>query len=152
MVRDAARAGAPSAAGDQPGPVATGLRIVPNPGPTRTADKEKLAPCLKKLVPIVQRAQVDFLANPEKTNAFVLDLVKQYNTGLAAYAIDKMRSDFVTNGPDQTLGNFDTARVQRMIDIVTPIFTAQRQPPKEGLKPEDIATNEFVDTSIGVRG
>jgi hypothetical protein len=48
------------------------------------------------------------------------------------------------------LGNFDTARVQRMIDIVTPIFTAQRQPPKAGLKPEDIATNEFVDMSIGV--
>ena len=124
----------------------------------RAADKAKLAPCLKKLVPIVQRAQVDFLANPEKTNALVLDLVKQYNTGwvyspgLAAYAIEKMRSDFVTNGPDQTLGNFDTARVQRMIEIVTPIFTAQRQPPKDGLKPEDIATNEFVDTSIGVPG
>ena len=122
----------------------------------RAADKQKLAPCLKKLVPIVQRAQVDFLANPEKTNALVLDLVKQYNTGwvyspgLAAYAIEKMRSDFVTNGPDQTLGNFDTARVQRMIEIVTPIFTAQRQPPKEGLTPEDIATNEFIDTSIGV--
>jgi len=117
----------------------------------------ELAPCLKKLVPIVQRAQVDFLANPDKTNALVLDLVKQYNTGwvyspgLAAYAIEKMRSDFVTNGPDQTLGNFDTARVQRMIDIVTPIFTTQRQPPKEGLTPEDVATNEFVDTSIGVR-
>jgi hypothetical protein len=54
------------------------------------------------------------------------------------------------NGPDQTLGNFDTARVQRMIDITTPIFTAQRQPPKDGLKPEDIATNEFVDMSIGL--
>jgi hypothetical protein len=124
----------------------------------RAADKAKLAPCLKKLVPIVQRAQVDFLANPEKTNALVLDLVKQYNTGwvyspgLAAYAIEKMRSDFVTNGPDKTLGNFDTARVQRMIDIVTPIFTAQRQPPKEGLTTEDIATNEFVDTNIGVAG
>ena len=63
-----------------------------------------------------------------------------------------MRSDFVTNGPDKTLGNFDTARVQRMIDIMTPIFTAQRQPPKEGLTPEDIATNEFVDTNIGVAG
>jgi len=136
----------------------TGYPFYPQALSIRTADKQKLAPCLKKLVPLVQRAQVDFLANPEKTNAFVLDLVKQYNTGwvyspgLAAYAIDKMRSDFVTNGPDQTLGNFDTARVQRMIDIVTPIFTAQRQPPKEGLKPEDIATNEFVDTSIGVRG
>jgi hypothetical protein len=123
----------------------------------RAADKEKLAPCLKKLVPIIQRAQVDFLANPDKTNAFVLDLVKQYNDGwvytegLANYAIEKMRSDFVKNGSDQTLGNFDTARVQRMIDIVAPIFTAQNQPPKAGLKPEDIATNEYIDTSIGVR-
>jgi hypothetical protein len=122
----------------------------------RAADKQKLAPCLAKLVPIVQRAQVDFLANPTKTNELIVDLVKQYNTGwvysagLAEYAIGKMREDFVGNGPDQTLGNFDTARVQRMIDIVTPIFTAQRQPPKEGLKPEDIATNEFVDQSIGV--
>jgi hypothetical protein len=123
----------------------------------RAADKEKLAPCLKKLVPIIQRAQVDYLANPDKTNAFVVDLVKQYNDGwvytdgLAKYAIDKMRSDFVKNGADQTLGNFDNARLQRMIEIVTPIFTAQNQPPKAGLKPEDIATNEFIDTSIGIR-
>jgi len=124
----------------------------------RAADKAKLAPCLKKLVPIVQRAQVDFLANPQQTNALVLNLVKQYNDGwvytpgLADYAISKMRSDFVKNGSDQTLGNFDTARVQRMIDIVTPIFTAQNQPPKAGLKPDDVATNEFIDTSIGVAG
>jgi hypothetical protein len=124
----------------------------------RAADKAKLAPCLKKLVPIVQRAQVDFLANPQQTNALVLELVKKYNDGwvytpgLADYAITKMRSDFVKNGSDQTLGNFDTARVQRMIDIVTPIFTAQNQPPKAGLKPDDIATNEFIDTGIGVAG
>ena len=122
----------------------------------RTADKQKLAPCLKKLVPLVQRAQIDFLANPDKTNEFVLQLVKEYNTGwvytpgLASYAITKMRSDFVTNGTDKTLGDFDTARVQRMIGIVGPIFTAQRQPPKAGLKPEDIATNAFVDMSIGI--
>jgi hypothetical protein len=122
----------------------------------RVADKQKLAPCLKKLVPIVQRAQVDYLNNPDKTNQLVLQLVKEYNTGwvysagLASYAIGKMRTDFVTNGSDQTLGNFDTARLQRMIEIVTPIFTAQRQPPKAGLKPEDIATNEFIDMSIGV--
>ena len=122
----------------------------------RAADKQKLAPCLEKLVPMVQRAQVDYLANPDKTNAFIVDLVEQYDTGwvyskdLANYAIQTMREDFVTNGPDQTLGNFDNARVQRMIEIVTPIFTAQRQAPKEGLKPEDIATNEYVDMSIGV--
>jgi hypothetical protein len=122
----------------------------------RAADKAKLAPCLEKLVPIIQRAQVDYLANPAETNKFIVDLVEQYNTGwvysegLANYAIEKMRSDFVKNGSDQTLGNFDNARLQRMIEIVTPIFTAQNQPPKSGLKPEDIATNEYIDPSIGV--
>ena len=35
-----------------------------------------------------------------------------------------------------------------MIEIVTPIFTAQKKPVKQGLKPEDIATNEFIDPEI----
>jgi hypothetical protein len=122
----------------------------------RAADREKLAPCLEKLVPIVQRAQIDYLADPAATNELIVDLVEQYDTGwvysagLADYAITKMRETFVGNGPDQTLGNFDMARVGRMLEIVSPIFTAQRKPPKEGLKAEDIATNEFVDQSIGV--
>jgi hypothetical protein len=122
----------------------------------RAADKQKLAPCLQKLVPIVQRSQIDFIKSPDTTNQLIVDLVKQYKTGwqyspgLAKYAANTMARDFVNNGPDKTLGNFDMARVQRIIDIVTPIFTAQRQPPRANLKPEDIATNEFIDPSIGV--
>jgi hypothetical protein len=61
-----------------------------------------------------------------------------------------VKLDIVGNGPDQTLGNFDMARVQRIIDITTPISTTQRKPPKAGLKPEDIATNEFIDPKIGL--
>jgi hypothetical protein len=34
------------------------------------------------------------------------------------------------------------------MEIVTPIFTAQRKPVKQGLKPEDLATNEFIDPKI----
>jgi hypothetical protein len=123
----------------------------------RAADKDKLAPCLKKLVPIVQRAQVDFLANPEKTNEFIIKTVKDYNSefwsyspGLAAYAIRKMRQDFVNNGADRTIGNFEVGRIQRLIDIVTPILVGQRNPPKPGLQPQDLYTNEFVDPSIGI--
>jgi hypothetical protein len=122
----------------------------------RAADRERLAPCLERLVPIVQRAQIDYLENPAATNEVVVDLVERYDTGwlysagLADYAIGKMRETFVGNGPDQTLGNFDMTRVGRMLEIVTPIFTAQRKPPKDGLKAEDIATNEFVDERIGV--
>ena len=134
----------------------TGYPMYPQVLSIRPADKQKLAPCLKKLVPIVQRAQIDFLNNPDRTNAFIIKLVKQYNTfwtyspGLADYAITKMRQDFVNNGADPTLGNFDSARVQRMIDIVTPILIGQRQPPRPGLQPGDLFTNEFVDPNIGV--
>jgi hypothetical protein len=53
-----------------------------------------------------------------------------------------MREDFVDNGPDSTLGNFDPARIKRIIDIVTPILISQRAAPKQGLKPEDLYTNE----------
>jgi hypothetical protein len=134
----------------------TGYPFYPQALSIRTADKEKLAPCLKKLVPLVQRAQVDFLANPERTNAFIIKLVKDYNTfwtysdGLAAYAISKMRQDFVNNGADRTLGNFEVGRIQRLIDIVTPILVGQRHPPRPGLRPQDLYTNEFVDPSVGV--
>jgi hypothetical protein len=133
----------------------TGYPFYPQALSIRTGDKAKLAPCLKKLVPIVQRAQIDFLQHPDATNRLIVDLVRQYNTGwqysagLASYAIGKMRSDFVTNGQDSTLGNFNLTRVQRVVDIVTPIFTAQRKPPRSGLKAQDIATNEFIDASIG---
>jgi hypothetical protein len=136
----------------------TGYPMYPQALSIRAADKGKLAPCLEKLVPIVQRAQVDFIKNPAKTNELIVDLVKQYNTGwtyskgLADYAITKMRADFINNGPDKTLGNFETSRVQRMIDIVTPILVSQKQPPKSGLKPEDIATNEYIDPAIGITG
>jgi hypothetical protein len=134
----------------------TGYPFYPQALSIRAGDKEKLAPCLEKLVPIVQRAQVDFLANPDKTNAFIIDTVKKYNTfwtystGLAGYAIDEMRLNFVNNGTDQTLGNFEVGRIQRLIDIVTPILVGQRQQTKEGLRPQDLYTNDFIDPSIGV--
>jgi hypothetical protein len=134
----------------------TGYPFYPQALSIRAGDRERLAPCLEKLVPIVQRAQVDFLANPDKTNAFIIDTVKKYNTfwtystGLAGYAIKEMRLNFVNNGTDQTLGNFEVGRIQRLIDIVTPILVGQRQQTKEGLRPQDLYTNDFIDPSIGV--
>jgi hypothetical protein len=134
----------------------TGYPMYPEALSIRAADKGKLAPCLKKLVPIIQRATVDYMKSPEKTTQLILNLVKQYNdgwqysSGLANYALTKMRSDFVNNGPDKTLGNFDMSRIQRMLDIDTPIFVSQRKPPRANLKPQDLVTNEFIDPNIGI--
>jgi hypothetical protein len=121
----------------------------------RTGDKAKLAPCMKKLVPVLQQAQIDFMKNPKTANDLILDLVKKYNTGwnyspgLADYAISKMRElGIVGDGANQTLGDFEMSRVQHMVDITSPIFATQNKPTKAGLKAEDIATNEFIDQKI----
>jgi hypothetical protein len=123
----------------------------------RTGDKAKLAPCLQKLVPILQRSLVDFVGKPDHGIEVILDLVQQYKTGwrysqaLAEYSAKAMKDlDIVGNGPDATLGNMDMVRVQKIMAIMNPILNAQKQPAKPGLKPEDIATNEFIDSKVSL--
>jgi hypothetical protein len=123
----------------------------------RSGEKEQLAPCLEKLVPIIQKSAVQFAQNPDPAIKIILDLVPKYNTGwqysqgLADYSAKAMLDlGIVANGPDETIGNVDMGRIQKIIDITTPIFTGQKKPIKADLKPEDIATNEFIDESIGL--
>lgn len=123
----------------------------------RPEDKDKLGPCLQKLVPIIQQAQVDFITNPTATNAIVIKTVQtfndfwQYSDKMADYAVSKLKSlGLVGNGPDKTLGNMQEDRFKRMLDILTPIFAAQRKPVKDGLQPSSLYTNEYIDPSIGL--
>ncbi len=62
-----------------------------------------------------------------------------------------MQADgLLSNGPDDTIGNFDMDRVTDLIEKAVPVYTALGQPPKEGLTAEDVVTNEFIDPSIGL--
>ena len=123
----------------------------------RPADKDKLAPCLKKLVPILQQSSVDFLTHPEATNQLVISTVQKmkdfwtYSSGMAQYAVQTLKDlGLVGNGPDKTLGNIQDSRIQRMIEILTPIYAAQHKEIKAGLKPSDIYTNEYINPAIGL--
>jgi hypothetical protein len=126
----------------------------------KAADKEKLAPCLQRLVPIIQRAQVEFVSDPARTNELIVRAVAadngsvwSYSPGMAEYAVRTLRErEIVGNGSNATLGDMDPARVATMIEILTPIFAAQNAPVKDGLTPEQVATNEFVDPAIGLPG
>ena len=60
----------------------------------RAADKDALAPCLAKLVPIVQRAQVAYMTDPARTNGVIVAAVQadagsvwSYSPGLADFAV-----------------------------------------------------------------
>jgi hypothetical protein len=123
----------------------------------RAGDKAKLAPCLKKLVPILQRSQVEFIGKPDHAIGVILDLVQQYKTGwqyskgLAEYSAKALKDQgIVGDGADGHLGNFETDRVQKIIEIMTSIMAAQRKPIAKDLKPEQIATNEFIDPKISI--
>lgn len=118
------------------------------------------ADCLAALVPVLQQAEVDYYDGTVKdaTNELILELVDAYDTGwvysagVAEYSFETQLADgIISNGPDSTLGNFDEARVAELFDIVTPIFEGQGIEIAEGLTPEDLYTNEFVDASIGLQ-
>jgi hypothetical protein len=122
----------------------------------RTSELKTLTPCLTKLVPVLQQAEVDYFKSPASTNKLILDLVTAFNNGwvytqgTADYSVKTMKSlKLVGNGDNAYMGDMTDARVQKIIDIDTPIFTASNSAPKAGVKPSDIYTNEFLDKSIG---
>jgi hypothetical protein len=124
---------------------------------TRPENIETYADCFTALVPMIQQASVDYLADPALANTIIIEAVAEYDNGwvydegVAAYAVETILGDgLVANGPDDTVGNFDLDRVNDLIAIATPIYTDLGQPPKDGLTAEDIVTNQFVDPSIGL--
>lgn len=121
----------------------------------RSGDLESNAACLEKLVPVLQRGAVDYVASPEAANKVILDAVEQYDTGWvysqrnAEYALQTMTElKLVGNGTNSTMGDFDPARVERVMDVTTPIFTEQGTPPAAGLTAEAVSTNRFIDTAV----
>ena len=124
---------------------------------TKPENITKYSDCFKKLVPIIQQASVDYVNSPARTNAIIIDASSTfgadfgwtYTQGAADYGVATIKADgLVANGTDGVMGSFDMARVNDLIAKATPVYTAKDSPPKEGLKAEDIVTNQFIDPSI----
>ena len=104
-------------------------------------------------MPVVQQAAVDYIDDPARANAIIIDAVAQYDDswiydeGLAQYSVDTQRElGFISNGPDDTLGNMDEARIQGVLDQIR---DAGLDVPDD-LVVTDLFTNEFIDPSIGL--
>ncbi len=124
----------------------------------RAADVNTKAACFKLLVPLVQRAQVNYMKNPKPVNAKLEEIVTALNTfwklspgGDAYNTATQRRLGIVSDGPDCTLGNFSMKRLQGVINQVLPIFKARGLDTINPiLKASDIATNRFIDRKIGL--
>lgn len=134
-----------------------GYPVYPGAVSVATDRMAALAPCLARLVPLLQQAQVDYARNPAEAN----DTIFRFNDGgfsapwwhtsreLLASAVTVSRQrGIIGNGPNATLGDFDPKRSAAMLDRLRPVLDIRAKP---GVTPRDVATNRFIDPKIGLR-
>lgn len=148
------------------GAITTGYQLIHDAGWNSYAQNlairkdrlEELRPCLEKIVPIFQQAQLDYIADPTRANAIILSTVATYDSwwtqsegDVANGAASQKDMGIVGNGETPTFGDLEEARVNDFIAKATPILREQ------GLEIADIAAgditdNTFLDTSITYQG
>lgn len=116
-----------------------------------------LTPCLTKLVPIIQQAQIDYLKRPAATNRVMVDVVtgmKSFWTlsmaGLADGNAKMLQYKIVNNGPDKTLGNMNPKRIQKVIADFFATFGTDVETADPNVNPAAIMTNKFINPNIGL--
>jgi hypothetical protein len=123
----------------------------------RARDLKKMTPCLKKLVPIIQKADVNYITHPTVGNQVMVNVV----TGLHSFWTESMpllafgnKADLqykvISNGPDHTIGNFSMKRVQGFINVFYTVFGHNIATANASVAPTQIVTNQFIDPTIGL--
>jgi hypothetical protein len=135
----------------------SGYEVYPQGLAVRAEELDADADCLAALVPMIQQAQVDYVNDPEPVNGALVEIAEAIGDGPPitaegnANAVEVMKElSLVGNGPDDTLGDFDTDRVDATIELLQPIFADRGTDVPEDLAAEDIVTNDYIDPSIGL--
>jgi hypothetical protein len=114
----------------------------------------ELDACLHLLVPVMQQAWVDFLADPTPVMDAMIDINVTYDgfwtlspevneAGMALVESD----DFAVNSADGTYCSFDAERVQALYDILKPIYASQDT--EVAASADDLFTNEYCEGAPG---
>lgn len=120
--------------------------------------RSQLGTCLKKLVPVLQQGMVDFMAQPTPILERIVELTKEYASPFP-YPIEQARAglavikgDGLVENPasmrDAAFGSVDGNRVRRMLDILRPIYGAQKKTVPAEATPGALVTNQYLDASI----
>ncbi|MGP4110332.1 hypothetical protein ACTWP5_05370 [Streptomyces sp. 4N509B] len=135
-----------------------GYSVYPQALSVRSAELDTLEPCLTKLVPLMQQSTVDFAEDPAPTVELIAEIVTEYDAGwvyseeTGLFGAEQMvELELLTNGADGSVGSFDMERVDATREKFTPIVTASGAQLPEDLSAEDLATNDFIDTSVSLR-
>ncbi|MCW2717621.1 ABC transporter substrate-binding protein [Pseudonocardia sp.] len=133
-----------------------GYSIYPEPLAVRSDKLAELTPCLKKLVPIMQQAEVDYLKTPGPTNGLIIKLVDSYQTGWSYTAGDadfsaatQIKGGFVKNDPASgVFGQFDPARMKDTVARFVPLLQAAGTLTGPAPTADSLYTNQFIDKNV----
>ncbi|MGW4073658.1 hypothetical protein ACWELB_09100 [Streptomyces asiaticus] len=135
-----------------------GYSVYPQALSVRSGELTKLSPCLKKLVPVIQKSTADYAASPTHALDVIDDLVTQYNTSwvyskaTGGYAARKMlQLGVLGNETDGSVGSFDMARVKSALTTFRPLIAESGAKVPPDLTANQLATNQFIDSSIGLK-
>jgi hypothetical protein len=115
---------------------------------------EQRRACLELLVPLVQRAIVDFASDPEDTTQLIRVLLDRFDAGFrysndqALWSIDQLVGlGIVADSPAGTAGGFDPVRLERFLDRAVGLLGRGDE-----LTGDDLATNRFIDPAVSFGG
>jgi hypothetical protein len=148
------------------GAITTGYQLIHDAGWNSYAQNlairkdrlEELRPCLEKIVPVFQQAQLDYIADPTRANPIILSTVATYDSwwtqsegDVANGAAAQKEMGIVGNGETPTFGDLEEARVNDFIAKATPILREQGLEIAD-ITAGDITDNTFLDTAITFQG
>lgn len=148
------------------GAITTGYQLINDAGWNSYAQNlairkdrlEELRPCLEKIVPVFQQAQIDYIADPTRANAIIIATVKTYDSwwsqsegDVANGAASQKDLGIVGNGETATFGDLEETRVNDFIAKATPILRDQGLEIAD-ITAGDITDNEFLNASITYQG
>ena len=119
---------------------------------------EELRPCLVDLVPVLQRAQLDYIADPDRANEIIVAAVATLDSYWTQTLDDTTASveaqrtyGIIGNGTTPTFGDLEEDRLRDFLGKIIPIVR-DRGIDVPDLEPSDVATNEFLDPAITYAG
>ena len=138
----------------------TGFNPYSEMGEATPANVKKYASCFKKLVPMIQQAQIKYVKDPSQVNQLIVSLNTAYgqlggpyDLQVGDYAVKTLLADKIVEQPaNGAFGSFDNQRITDLISQIRPIMSKSGQGLPSGFGPDSVVTNQFIDNSVQFTG
>lgn len=114
----------------------------------------RYADCFEVLIPVLQRALVDYLTDPDATTELIVELSArmghpEFSAELAAYGVEALIDERIAGSRrGDPIGEVDIGRLRDMVDDVGATLV-EFGVPVPSREPRDLATNQFIDRTVG---